>query len=88
MQVSVRELKNHLSKYLHRVVEAGETIIVTLHRKPLARIQAIPIMQVTSLENLLRLEGVRWNGKKPQGNKVCPKITEASGADYVLEDRR
>ena len=87
MQVSIRELKNHLSQYLHQVVEANEMLIVTSYRKPLARIQAIPATHVSGLQDLIRLEGIHWNGKKPAGSKTCPQIIGASAADYVLEDR-
>ena len=33
MQVSVRELKNNLSKYL-KLVRQGESVVVTSHRLP------------------------------------------------------
>ena len=36
-QVSVRELKTHLSEWLARA-QAGEVVEVTSHRKPIARI--------------------------------------------------
>ena len=40
-QVSVRDLKTHLSEWLGRV-QAGEVVEVTSHRKPIARITADP----------------------------------------------
>lgn len=87
MRVSVRELNSHLSQYLHQV-KAGETLIVTSHHKPLVKIEAVPTTQVSGLQDLVHLEGVRWNGKKPQGGgKDCPTISGATGSDYVLEDR-
>lgn len=39
-QVSVRDLKTHLSEWLGRV-QAGEVLEVTSHRKPIARITAV-----------------------------------------------
>jgi prevent-host-death family protein len=39
-QVSVRDLKTHLSSWLARA-EAGEMVEVTSHRKPIARITAV-----------------------------------------------
>jgi hypothetical protein len=39
------------------------------------------------MQNLLYLEGVCWNGKKLTLSKNCPKISGATAADYVLEDR-
>ena len=86
MQVSVRELKNNLSKYLHQVAK-GETLIVTSHRHPLAKIIAIS-NQSLKLQNYLQLEGIKWNGKKPQGGgAICPEIFGQTAAEYVLEDR-
>ena len=37
MEVAIRELKNHLSKYIHRV-QNGEELIVTSRGKPVARL--------------------------------------------------
>lgn len=87
MKVSVRELKDHLSKYLHLVNE-GEDLVVTSHHKPLAKLTGIKITQDSSLEHLLNIEGVKWNGRKPKGDKNAPKITGKSVSDSILEDRR
>lgn len=88
MQVSVHDLKNNLSKYLHRV-EGGEIIIVTSHRTPLAKITAIASVSLHGSKSkvVLTLDGVNWNGEKPKGNDVPPKISGKTAADYVLEDR-
>lgn len=40
MDISVRELKNHLSEYLRRL-QAGEEITVTSHGKPLGRLRLV-----------------------------------------------
>lgn len=40
VDISVRDLKNHLSEYLRRV-QAGEDIIVTSHGKRVARLSAV-----------------------------------------------
>ncbi len=37
MTTSVRELKDHLSKYLRRV-QSGEEVIITSHRRPVAKL--------------------------------------------------
>lgn len=87
MQVSIRDLKNHLSKYLH-LVEEGENILVTSHHKPLAKIIAVPRITNSSLQELLNLEGLHWNGKKPKGAEFCPKLSGKTAAEYLLEDRR
>lgn len=41
MKVSVRELKNHLSKYLQKV-RMSVNIIITSHHVPLAKLLPIP----------------------------------------------
>lgn len=87
MQVSVRELKDHLSKYLH-CVQMGESIVVTSHHLPLARLVPIPQSKDKDLQGLLQMDGIHWNGKKPKGNKNSPKVTGKMASDYVIEDRR
>ncbi len=86
MQVSVHNLKNNLSKYLHRV-ERGEVIIVTSHRTPFAKITGITSLHDPKSKLVVALEGVSWNGEKPKGNDLPPKILGKTAADYVLEDR-
>lgn len=87
MQVSIRDLKNHLSEYLRRV-KKGERIIVTSHNIPLARLLPIPQSEDEDLQALLQMEGISWNGKKPKGGKVRPEIKGKNVSDYVIEDRR
>ncbi len=87
MRVSVRELKDHLSKYLHSA-QMGESIIVTSHHVPLARIVPISQSRNKDLQTLLQMEGVSWNGKKPTGNKNPSKVAGSLASDYVIEDRR
>ena len=87
MQVSVRDLKNHLSKYLH-MVQAGERLIVTSHHIPLARVLPIPQHSDLEIQHITQMEGISWNGKKPRGGQHRPKIQDKTAAEYVLEDRR
>lgn len=39
-------------------------------------------------QSFLKLAGIKWNGKKPQGYIDAPEIAENVAADSVLEDRR
>jgi prevent-host-death family protein len=87
MQVSVRELKDHLSKYLHSV-QMGESIVVTSHHVPMVRIVPVSQSKNKDIQALLQTEGVHWNGKKPTGNKNPPKISGKQASDYIQEDRR
>jgi prevent-host-death family protein len=41
VKINIHEAKTHLSKYLERV-EAGETIILCRHNKPIAEIRPVP----------------------------------------------
>lgn len=80
MQVSVRELKDHLSEYLHRV-EEGENIQVARHNVLVARLIPVPC------NGLTRMQEVIWNGKQARGGESRPVITGRSVAERVLEDR-
>ena len=86
MQVSVRDLKNNLSKYL-KLVRQGEPIIVTSHSTPLARLLPIPEIENGGIRQLLRFDWIHWSGKKPRGGIVCPEIRGKSIAESVLGDR-
>ena len=86
MQVSVRELKNNLSKYLKLVCQ-GEPVVVTSHKKPLARLLPIPETENAGLGRLAQIDWIHWNGKKPRGGTVCPEIRGKTLADSMLEER-
>ena len=86
MDASIRDLKANLSQYI-RQVEAGETITVSIHNRPVAKI--VPIKQKPSLKDLANTPGILWIGGKPSGlrkGEVMPK--GVSLADWVSEDRR
>ncbi|TAK77927.1 MAG: type II toxin-antitoxin system prevent-host-death family antitoxin [Gammaproteobacteria bacterium] len=86
MKVSVHELKNHLSKYLHLIKE-GEPIIITSHHAPIAKLLPIEVSN-ENLKELMAAPGIHWNGKKPRGGQLRPAIEGKTVAEYVLEDRR
>lgn len=87
MHVSVRELKNHLSKYLHQM-QTGKVIIITSHHVPIAKLIPIVLSSDKAVTQILKLEGVSWNGKKPKGAEHPPKMEGIDISDYVLEERR
>jgi prevent-host-death family protein len=66
MKVSVRELKNRLSEHLRRV-KAGQSIVVTSHDKPVARLCAVPSESASGVQRMLDAGLARWNAKKPRG---------------------
>lgn len=89
-QVSVRDLKTHLSTWLARA-QAGEVVEVTSHRKPIARITAVKSPEQGSADPLqaaIEAGVVSWNGQKP----VFPAPIKLKGqgkriSDIVIEDR-
>jgi prevent-host-death family protein len=86
--VGVRQLKEHLSRYLKRV-KSGESIIVTDRKKEVAVL--VPYGMETDEEKVLRSiqQGVAyWAGGKPKG--MMPLIVSRGKkvSDAVLEDRR
>ena len=91
MQVAIRELKNHFSKYLKKV-QTGTEIIITTHGKPIARFSHLDISDDISSENTLQnLSWVQKSvGGKPVGLSNNQRIRLNSGkslSDMLLEDR-
>jgi prevent-host-death family protein len=60
-RVGVRELRQNLSVYLRRI-EAGETIEVTEHGHPMARLTPLPPQRMSVLDRLIA-EGRAYPGK-------------------------
>ena len=95
MEVSIRELKNQLSRYLRRVAE-GKEVVITSHKRPVARL--VPPLPVSvaedtagAIELLKTLPWVRMGkGGKLKGAKhpIKLKSGDKSASDMVLEDRR
>ena len=89
-QVSMRELKTHLSEWLSRV-QAGEVVEVTSHRKPIAQITAVNPAEPMSTNPLQKAIGaglISWSGQKPN---LPPPVKLNDGgplmSDIVIEDR-
>jgi prevent-host-death family protein len=90
MNVGIRELKSHLSKYIARV-RAGETVVVTDRGKPVARLEPVVTEELPpSLRRLL--DSGRLIYKPPPRKFEAPTIRLLPGektlADYVSEQRR
>ena len=80
-RVGVRELRQNLSVYLDRV-KAGETLEVTEHGQPVARISPRPAETMTPLERLIfegRVTPARGDllalGPPPRAPKGSPSVT-------------
>ncbi len=89
IHVGVRELKNRLSEYLAHV-KAGEEIIITEHKKPVARIVPPERSVPEAITNLVREGSASWSGLKP-GMALAVKPGDKRAitiSDIVIEDRR
>ncbi len=86
MDTSIRDLKANLSALIRRV-EAGESVTVRVHKRPVAQI--VPIDAGNSLAELAHLPGIAWSGGKPAGLAHGEAISaKANLSDWVIEDRR
>ncbi|HEX5482653.1 MAG TPA: type II toxin-antitoxin system prevent-host-death family antitoxin [Terriglobia bacterium] len=95
MNVSVRDLKAELSRYL-REAHAGQDVVVTSRGRPVARLLAVSEEDAREpsggelLRRLKHLPGVRLGtGDKPLGAKrpIRMRPGQKSLAKIVLEDR-
>jgi len=85
-RVGVRELKASLSAYLRRVSE-GESVVVTDHGRPVARL--VPPDVPERLSQLIREGRLNWNGRRLVSPPNRPKLHGAGAtlSDIVLRDR-
>lgn len=60
-RVGVRELRQNLSVYLRRI-EAGETLEVTEHGRPVARLTPLPPQRMSVIDRMIA-EGRAYPGK-------------------------
>lgn len=86
MQVSVRELKAHLSRYLADVRQ-GQTVEISSHRKVVARLSGVAEAQHKGVDRLLADGTADWSGGKPRGAAIQLATDGQTIADMVLEDR-
>lgn len=74
VEVGVRELRDHLSKWLERV-KKGEEVIVTERGKPVARLMSAAIP--AAYQRLID-EGIIHPAKRPK-SKALPPLKTKSG---------
>lgn len=81
--VGIRDLKGHLSAYVGRA-HAGESITVTDHGRPVARL--VPVHGESALERLI----AEQLAARPVPRRPLPPPIEGVGAasDLVAEQRR
>jgi prevent-host-death family protein len=86
MQVSMRELKAHLSQYVVQA-QAGHLIELTSHRRVVARIVGVPPTGNTSVARLLAAGVASWQGGKPEGASLALQGGGKMMSAMVQEDR-
>ena len=88
MNVSVREFKDRLSKYL-RLVDEGEPVVITSHNKPVAILNPVARTDKPGLQQLLAAGKLKWSGRCAHIDPHRPvaAIEGKSVAETVLEDR-
>ncbi len=84
MDVGVRELRNHLSRYLDRVRD-GEEFVVTDRGRAIARV--VPVDTERVLDRLIA-EGVVTPARHAKGPMTNPIKTKGTVSDLVGEQRR
>jgi prevent-host-death family protein len=72
LHVPIRDLKDRLSEYL-RLVAEGEEIVITLHKRPIAKLTPMGEAPEGEADLVARLNSLPWiragNGKSPQGSR-------------------
>lgn len=86
-QVSVRELKARLTRYVARA-RAGEVIEVTAHGKVIAQLTGIASANAKGVARLIAIGAAQWRGGKPE---LAPATRLADSGtslgDSVVDDR-
>jgi prevent-host-death family protein len=83
-EVGVRELRDHLSRYLDQV-QAGEEVVVTDRGRAIARV--LPIGGERTIDRLVR-EGLITPAKQRRRRRPAPLKTAGPVSDLVADQRR
>jgi prevent-host-death family protein len=85
MEAGIRELRDHLSRYLE-VVRDGQEVTVTDHGKAVARL--VPLDQPRAIDRLIN-DGVISPAQEAKRHRATPHIS-ANGtvSDLVAEQRQ
>lgn len=84
MEVGIRELKNHLSRYLDHVRD-GDEVVVTDRGRAIARV--VPIGDERVLDRLVA-DGLVTPAPRRKQRAKPPITTKGSVSDLVVEQRR
>jgi prevent-host-death family protein len=84
MEVGVRELRDHLSRYLDRVRD-GDEIVVTDRGRAIARV--VPVGSERVLDRLIA-EGIVTPARRPKRRAGKPIKAKGTVSDLVADQRR
>jgi prevent-host-death family protein len=84
MEVGVRELRDHLSRYLDRVRD-GEELVVTDRGRAIARV--VPLGAERALDRLIA-EGIVTPARQPKRRAPKPIKVTGTVSDLIGEQRR
>jgi prevent-host-death family protein len=84
MEVGVRELRDHLSRYLDRVRD-GDEVVITDRGRAIARV--VPIGAERVLDRLIA-EGIVTPARRPKRRAGKPIKTKGTVSDLVADQRR
>ncbi len=84
MEVGIRELKNHLSRYLDHVRD-GDEVVVTDRGRAIARV--VPFGNERLLDRLVA-EGIVTPARRQKQPTTKPIATKGTVSDLVVEQRR
>jgi prevent-host-death family protein len=89
MHVPIRDLKDRLSEYL-RLASEGEEIIITLHKRPIAKIVPMGNAPESEADAITRLNALPWiragNGERPQGSRNMARPPRHGGLVSALAE--
>lgn len=93
MEVSIREMKNRLSKYL-KLVRTGKDVVITDRGRPVARLTVVELSaREAEAEYLRRIRALPWVRPGKRGKirglreGVALRSEGPSAAQIVLQDR-
>ena len=93
MEVSIREMKNRLSKYL-KLALAGKDVVITDRGRPVVRLSLVkPDEAESEAEVIERIKALPWvrpgNGGKVKGSRkgIALRGKGPTAAEIVLQNR-
>ncbi len=86
MQVSMREFKSHLARYVTQA-QSGQLIELTSYRKVVARLAGVPSQDGSAISRLLAAGASGGQGGKPEGASLLLQAKGNLVSKIVLDDR-